>query len=160
MWSLVLAIAVLLAGAAGASFAMASPEVADGLEAVPAPQMTVYATPTCGCCGAWVEHMRDNGFTVDVVYRDDLEPIRRLRKLPPALTSCHLGVVDGYAVEGHVPAEVVHRLLKDRPEILGVAAPGMPAGSPGMEMPNGFKQPYDIVSGDENGPVGVVASYR
>src|SRR5690606_22054295 len=100
-------------------------------------EVTVYATPTCGCCGAWMEHLRANGFTVNVVYQDDLTAIRQEHKVPAELTSCHLGVVDGFAVEGHVPAEVVVRLLKERPEVLGLAVPGMVTGSPGMEHPNG-----------------------
>jgi len=118
-------------------------------------EMTVYATPTCGCCGGWVEHMRENGFTVTVVHRDDLSSIRTEHKLPPELTSCHMGVVQGFAVEGHVPAEVVHRLLRERPAILGIAAPGMPLGSPGMEMPDGQVDSYEIFSYDESGTVGV-----
>src|SRR5690606_13889917 len=104
-------------------------------------RMTVYATPTCGCCGAWMDHMRQNGFAIDVVYRDDLSQIRAEHHLPPELVSCHIGIVDGYAVEGHVPAAVVRRLLRERPEVLGIAAPGMPAGSPGMEMPDGSRTP-------------------
>jgi hypothetical protein len=118
-------------------------------------EMTVYATPTCGCCGAWIEHMRENGFAVEVVYRDDLSSVRAEHKLPRELTSCHLGVVDGFAVEGHVPAQVVRRLLRERPEVLGIAAPGMPAGSPGMELPDGSRTSYEVFTYDETGPVGV-----
>jgi hypothetical protein len=117
-----------------------------------APVMTVYATPTCGCCGAWMEHMRENGFELEVVYQDDLSAIRSEHKLPPEMVSCHIGVVEGFAVEGHVPASTVHRLLEERPEVLGIAAPGMPVGSPGMEHPNGLKQPYGVYTWDENGP--------
>ena len=118
-------------------------------------EMTVYATPTCGCCAGWIEHLRANGFTVDVVYQDDLSGIRGEHKLPQALGSCHMGVVDGYAVEGHVPADVIHRLLREKPEVLGIAAPGMPVGSPGMESPDGRVDPYEIFSWDESGPVAV-----
>ncbi len=118
-------------------------------------EMTVYASPSCGCCGAWVDHMRENGFTVRVVYDQDLAQVRARHHLPNELMSCHLGVVDGYAVEGHVPAQVVRRLIEERPEVLGIAAPGMPAGSPGMEMPDGSRTPYEVVSWNEDGPVDV-----
>lgn len=123
-------------------------------------EMTVYATPTCGCCGGWVDHMRENGFTVRVVYQDDLSDVRERHRLPAELVSCHMGVVQGFAVEGHVPASVVHRLLAERPEVLGIAAPGMPAGSPGMEMPDGFVQPYDVISYDAGGRLRVFQSIR
>lgn len=120
-----------------------------------APEVTVYATPTCGCCGAWMDHMRESGFTVKAVYQEDLSAIRAEHGLPRELMSCHIGVVDGYAVEGHVPAGAVRRLLRERPEVLGIAAPGMPAGSPGMEMPDGSRTPYEVFSWNEDGPVGV-----
>lgn len=118
-------------------------------------EMTVYATPTCGCCGAWIEHMRANGYNVQVVYQDDLSAVRREHRVPPGLTSCHMGVVEGFAVEGHVPADVVTRLLAERPAVLGVAVPGMPIGSPGMEHPEGLVQPYEVVTFDADGPVAV-----
>jgi hypothetical protein len=120
-----------------------------------APELTVYATPTCGCCGGWIEHMRENGFTVEVVYQDDLSGVRAEHKLPAEMMSCHLGVIDGFAVEGHVPASTVRRLLAERPAVLGIAAPGMPIGSPGMEHPEGLTQPYQIVSWDASGPKAV-----
>lgn len=146
-WSRAAVLALMLVSAAGVS-SCSKASAAEG-------EMTVYATPTCGCCGAWIEHMRGNGFAVEVVYRDDLTSIRAEHKLPRELTSCHLGVVEGFAVEGHVPAQVVRRLIRERPEILGIAAPGMPAGSPGMELPDGSRTPYEVFSYDETGPVGV-----
>jgi hypothetical protein len=121
------------------------------------PEMTVYATPTCGCCGAWVDHMREAGFTVRVVFRNDLGPVRLEHRLPPGLVSCHTGVVDGYAVEGHVPADVVRRLLTEKPAVLGVAVPGMPVGSPGMEHPTGFAEPYNVYTYDSSGRAAVYA---
>ena len=120
-----------------------------------APVIHVYATPTCGCCKAWMDHMATNGFTVEVTYMDDLTPIRREKGVPAAVTSCHMGVVDGYVVEGHVPADVVARMLRERPETQGLAVPGMPAGSPGMEMPNGMVQPYEVYTFDATGPKSV-----
>jgi hypothetical protein len=99
------------------------------------PEVAVYKTPTCGCCGAWVKHLEANGFRTDVTVLDDLAPIKAKQRVPARLGSCHTAVVDGYVVEGHVPAEDVHRLLRERPQALGLVVPGMPAGSPGMEGP-------------------------
>jgi hypothetical protein len=135
---------------AGAHGAHVSTEVREPGAA--APEMTVYLTPTCGCCGAGVDHVKEHGFTVNLVYQDDLSDVRRQHGVPPELTSCHMGVVDGFAVEGHVPADVVHRLLRERPSVLGIAVPGMPAGSPGMELPNGRVDRYGVYTFDSNGP--------
>lgn len=120
-----------------------------------APVMIVYATPSCGCCNGWVEHMRESGFEVRVVHQDDLSAIRDEHHVPAALRSCHIGIVDGYAVEGHVPADAVRRLLAQRPQVLGIAVPGMPAGSPGMEQPNGYREPYEVYTFDASGPKAV-----
>jgi len=137
--------------------------------AVPAPggsatptgaEMTVYLTPTCGCCVGWVEHMRAAGFTVNTIYQDDLTDVRKRHGVPDDVISCHLGIVDDYLVEGHVPADAVTRLLAERPEIAGIAVPGMVTGTPGMEHPSGHVDPYDIVSFDEQGAVGVYESRR
>jgi len=144
------ALSALLVAGFGAT-ACSDAAAADGA----APELTVYATPTCGCCGGWIEHMRENGFTVEVVYQNDLSAIRAEHHLPPELVSCHMGVVDGFAVEGHVPAATVHRLLAERPAVLGISAPGMPVGSPGMEHPDGLTETYQIVSWDESGPKAV-----
>jgi hypothetical protein len=108
-------------------------------------QLAVYKSPTCGCCDGWVAHMREAGFTVAVHVVEDPGTVRRARGLPDALASCHTGVIDGYAIEGHVPAADVARLLTERPEAAGLAVPGMPVGSPGMETPDGRKQPYDTL---------------
>lgn len=99
------------------------------------PRMTVYKSPWCGCCGAWVDHVRAAGFAVDVHDVDDLAPIKRMAGVPDALASCHTASVDGFAIEGHVPAVVIRRLLAERPAVRGLAVPGMPIGSPGMEGP-------------------------
>jgi hypothetical protein len=106
--------------------------------------MTVYKTPWCGCCGAWVDHLRTAGFTVDVRDLDDLAPVKRMAGVPEALASCHTGAVDGYTIEGHVPAHLVRRLLDERPAVRGLAVPGMPIGSPGMEGPS--PEPYTVYS--------------
>ena len=94
----------------------------------------VYKSPTCGCCEKWADHMRDNGF--DVVTHDvqNLQPIKEKAQLRPGLGSCHTAFIDGYAIEGHVPAEDVRRLLEQKPDAHGLTVPAMPVGSPGMEM--------------------------
>lgn len=96
--------------------------------------MTVYKTKTCGCCAKWVDHLRANGFTVNVKEVEGTEEIRRQSGVPDNLASCHTGVIAGYAIEGHVPAAEVRRLLKEKPKAKGIAVPGMPMGSPGMEQ--------------------------
>lgn len=93
----------------------------------------VYKNPQCGCCGAWVSHLRARGFTVNVREVADTATIRERYRVPAALGSCHTATVDGYVVEGHVPAADIRRLLNEKPAIAGLAVPGMPAGSPGME---------------------------
>jgi hypothetical protein len=114
------------------------------------PTMVVHKTPTCGCCEKWVSHMRQAGFTLDVRNIDDTTAERAKAGVPSELASCHTGVVDGYAVEGHIPATVVKRMLQERPKIAGIAAPGMPVGSPGMEQP-GYGEPYDVIAFDKSG---------
>jgi hypothetical protein len=111
--------------------------VTSGLTAAPPatePAMTVYKTRTCGCCGKWVDHLRANGFTVNVKEVEATDEIRRQMGVPDKLVSCHTGVIAGYAVEGHVPAAEVKRLLKEKPKAKGLAVPAMPIGSPGMEQ--------------------------
>ena len=99
------------------------------------PAVRVYKNRACGCCGGWVAHMQANGFRVDVSDVDDVSPIKTRLKVPEALWSCHTAVVDGYAIEGHVPAADVQRLLRERPKVRGLAVPGMVPGSPGMDGP-------------------------
>ena len=108
------------------------------------PVVLVHKTPTCGCCGAWVEHMRGAGFQVQVEEHADLEPVRQRLGVPQGKASCHTAQVGGYFVEGHVPAADVKRLLAERPRARGLAVPGMPMGSPGMETPDGRVQPYTV----------------
>ena len=118
----------------------------------PKPLLTVYKTPTCGCCAKWVDHMRANGFEARVHDLDDLTAIKSKYAVPPRLGSCHTAQVGRYVVEGHIPAETVHRLLKERPlTVTGIAVPGMPLGSPGMEAPGGQRQPYLVLTFDRKG---------
>lgn len=120
------------------------------------PVMTVYKSPTCGCCSAWMEHLQANGFSVTAQDIQDLTPTKRRFGVPRALESCHTGLVAGYVVEGHVPADLVHRMLREKPDALGLAVPGMPIGSPGME--GGTPQKYDVLLFDRNGKSTVFAS--
>ena len=112
-------------------------------QAAPVRDVTVYKTPWCGCCGGWVTHMRRAGFRVQVIEREDLAPVRARLGVPAALASCHTATTGGYALEGHVPPADVLRLLKEKPKALGLAVPGMPLGSPGMESPTGERQPFE-----------------
>lgn len=121
--------------------------------------ITVYKTPTCGCCASWVDHLRANGFAVTVVDRDDLTDIKSRFGVRDDLASCHTAVVGDYVVEGHVPAADVRRLLAERPAAVGIAVPGMPVGAPGMEMPGTPADRYDVVSFDGGGATGVFSSH-
>ena len=114
------------------------------------PVMLVHKSATCGCCGAWVDHMRAAGFNVDVRDVDDLDSVKSRVGIPFGKGSCHTAEVGGYFVEGHVPALDIKRLLAEKPDAKGLVVPGMPAGSPGMEMPDGRVQPYvvELVSRD------------
>lgn len=108
-----------------------------------APAMTVNKDPGCGCCDLWVEHLRKAGFKVELHENSDMAAVKQRVGVPAAMRSCHTGEVGGYFVEGHVPAEDVMRLLRERPEARGLAVPGMPLGSPGMEV-QGHSQPYEV----------------
>jgi hypothetical protein len=115
------------------------------------PEITVYKTPTCGCCGKWIAHLEANGFSVTTQNRDNLSEIKAENHITPNISACHTAIVDGYVVEGHVPAEAIFRLLKERPDVAGITVPGMPAGSPGMEIPSGYVQPYEVLTFDADG---------
>lgn len=107
------------------------------------PVATVYKSPTCSCCNKWVEHLRANGFPVQVREPADLNAVKDEYEVPRDMRSCHTAVIDGYVVEGHVPAADIQRLLQERPEATGLAVPGMPLGSPGMEVDN-RRQAYTV----------------
>ncbi len=108
------------------------------------PPVAVYKSPSCGCCGLWSDYIRAHGFRVQVIEMDDLDPIKRQVGVPGDLESCHTAFVGGYVVEGHVPAPAIMRLLKERPEVIGIAVSGMPAGSPGM--PAQHPEPYQAIT--------------
>ena len=119
--------------------------------------LVVYKSPTCGCCTAWVDHMKENGFTVEVHDTPDVTPVKLQGGIASDLHSCHTAFIGGYALEGHVPAADVQRLLRERPAVIGLAVPGMPMGSPGME--GGTKQRYDVLAFDRGGSTTVFASH-
>lgn len=129
-----------------------APEVVQTTAPLPAdaPMVTVYKSPTCGCCQFWADHMTASGFAVETRDVDNLATVRDSLGMPADIGSCHTAVVDGYVVEGHVPAEQVRRLLAEKPEARGLSVPGMPLGSPGMEQGD-MRQPYDVLLVGLNG---------
>ena len=114
------------------------------------PVIVVSKNASCGCCTGWVDHMRKAGFTVEVRDVDNLDPIKTRVGVPAGKGSCHTAEVGGYFIEGHVPAEDIKRLVADKPNAKGLVLPGMPLGSPGMELPDGTTQPYivELVTND------------
>ncbi len=120
------------------------------------PTVTVYKSPTCGCCSKWVDHLEDNGFRVKAIDTDEGAMIKARYGVPGDLRSCHTALVDGYVVEGHVPAEEIKRMLDEDADVAGLAVPGMPMGSPGMEGPR--SDPYDIIAFQKGGSRSVFAS--
>ena len=107
-------------------------------------KLTVYKSPTCGCCQACAQHMQRAGFELEIVEIEDLAPIKARLRVPQILEACHTAVVGGYVIEGHVPATDVERLLRERPKAMGLAVPGMPIGSPGMEQ-DGRREPFETI---------------
>jgi hypothetical protein len=104
--------------------------------------------------------LAQNGFTVNVENVQDLAAVKAHYQVPPQLQSCHTAIVDGYVIEGHVPVVEIERLMAERPDIIGIAVPGMPVGSPGMEVEGAAPVPYDVIAFDKSGPTHVYASYR
>jgi hypothetical protein len=129
------------------------------LQAAALPPVLVHKSPTCGCCTAWVEHMRQAGFTVAIDETPDLEPIRKALGVPAGKGSCHTAEVGGLVIEGHVPAADIKRLLADPGDARGLTVPGMPIGSPGMEAPDGRVQPYTVERIDADGSTRVFATH-
>lgn len=122
------------------------------------PSVTVYKSPTCGCCTEWADYMRDEGFEVDVRDEVNLQAVRQKMGVPEDLAGCHTAVVGEYVVEGHVPAEEVKTLLQQTPDLRGISVPGMPVGSPGMEQGD-YVEPYSVVGFTPEGETTVVAQY-
>ena len=126
-------------------------------ESAAEPTMTIYMSPTCGCCAKWVDHVKAAGF-VTVVHKDeDMDTVKENLGVPKDLRSCHTAQVDKYLIEGHVPAEDIKKLLAMKPKAAGLAAPGMPASSPGMAVPGEPHEPFDILLFQRDGKSEVFA---
>ncbi len=151
---LALALTGLVLGLQGPALGHLSAQAGRGANALP--KVIAYKDPNCGCCTLWITHMKSAGFTVTAVNTPDMTAVRREYGVPAPLQSCHTAVVDGFVVEGHVPADDVKRLLKERPKVVGLAVPGMPLGSPGMEQ-GGVKQAYKVLTFDAAGKTTVFA---
>jgi hypothetical protein len=121
--------------------------------------IVVHRSPSCTCCGKWVAHLKQNNFNVQDIVTDDVQAQKDKYGVTPELASCHTAIVDGYVIEGHVPAEDIVTLLKTKPKIVGLAAPGMPMGTPGMEM-GSKKDAYDVVSFDSQKHTAVFNHYK
>lgn len=126
-------------------------------QTVVAEEITVYKSPTCGCCNKWVDHLKDSGFEVKSYNRDDMPQIKQQLGVAPPLQSCHTAIINGYVIEGHVPATDIQRLLSEKPAIHGLTVPGMPMGSPGMEGPR--KDRYDVLAIDKQGKTTVFSQH-
>ena len=129
-----------------------------GLSKEDADVITVYRDPNCNCCYRWIEHLRRNGYTVEDHKTDRLSFIKQNLNVPARLASCHTATVDGYIIEGHVPAMDIRRLLTEKPDIRGISVPGMPIGSPGMEMGN-QRDSYSVIEFDEAQQMSVFQHY-
>jgi hypothetical protein len=134
---LALGAAVLMAGCGGE--AIPAPVIPPG----GLPKMVSFQSPYCGCCGEWVDHVRAAGFEVEVHKVETMTQVKMEAGIPQLMGSCHTAMVDGYVVEGHVPADLIIRMLNERPDVKGILVPGMPAGSPGMEFAG--KEPYRVL---------------
>jgi hypothetical protein len=121
--------------------------------------VTVWKNESCGCCKLWVRHLEEAGFATQVHDVDNMGPTKERVGIPVGMGSCHTGEVGGYFVEGHVPAEDLKRLLRERPDAKGLTVPGMPVGSPGMEQPSGQVQPYDVLLVAKDGTTSIFAHH-
>ena len=135
----------------------ATPVLHPGLSRAAAP-IQVYKNPDCGCCNAWIDHLKAAGFAVQATDTADTSSVRKRFGMPERLASCHTATLEGYVVEGHVPASDIKRLLAMKPQAIGIAVPGMPVGSPGMEYGD-RRDPYQVLLVDRNGRERVFAAY-
>ena len=124
-----------------------------------ATDLTIYKSPYCGCCTAWAEQVEEAGFNVTVVEQTNNNQLRKAHSISPDLTSCHTAIVEGYAIEGHVPVKDIKRLLREKPAVAGLAVPGMPASSPGMDVP-GNTDPYQVIAFREDAKRAVFNQYN
>jgi len=162
--------AVLLAGllavgcsnagdSANVSSKTSSPAVAENTVTQTKPEVVMYKSPNCECCTGWADHLRKEGFRVAVNKRDDMDTIKTKFGVTEKLASCHTAIVDGYVIEGHVPAADVERLLRERPDIVGLTAPGMPMKSPGMQAVGQQPKGYSVLAFDKDGNTTVFHRY-
>ena len=121
--------------------------------------IVVYRSPTCDCCGKWLEHLKNNNFKVSDIVTNDVQAIKKKYGVSDAMASCHTAIVDGYVIEGHVPANDIMTLLKTKPKIAGIAVPGMPSGTPGMEMGD-RKDAYNVMSFDKENHYDIFHHYE
>lgn len=122
------------------------------------PNITVYRSPECTCCGGWIKHLKTEGFSVQDFPTSDIEAVKQKLQVPDDLTSCHTAMIDGYVIEGHVPANDIKRLLEKKSNISGLSVPNMPVGTPGMEMGN-RKDPFSVLSFDNKNKIAVFNQY-
>ena len=132
---------------------------AEGIETNKPIDIVVYRSPSCECCGKWLEHLKKNNFNVKDILTEDVQAVKQKYGISVAMSSCHTAIVDGYIVEGHVPANDIINLLKTKPKIAGISVPGMPMGTPGMEM-GGKKDAYKVMSFDKENDYKVFNSYQ
>jgi len=142
--TLAASVTALSVGTAVLSSQPAGRTVADPGPATAPIEVTVYKSPTCGCCSKWVDHMTASGFKVTAHDTSDMQSVKNRLGVPDAMASCHTSVVNGYVIEGHVPAADIQRLLRDKPKVAGLAVPGMVTGSPGME--GARSDPYNVIA--------------
>jgi hypothetical protein len=141
-------------GAIAGSAALLLPASWSALSAGKPARMVVYKSPTCGCCKKWVEHVQAHGFETEVHDTDNVGAVKQQHGLPAGLASCHTALIDGYVIEGHVPADLIRKLLDEHPPLAGLAVPGMPASAPGMDIGN---TPYEVIAFDRKGKQSVYA---
>ncbi|WP_416666992.1 DUF411 domain-containing protein [Egbenema bharatensis] len=149
-WIKRLAIGLITLGAV--LMLVVSPSVAE------ASNMTVYRDPSCNCCGGWIDHLVEEGFQPTEISTADVETVKQQHHVPENFTSCHTAIVQGYVIEGHVPAADIKRLLAERPEVAGIAVPGMPVGTPGMEDGD-RRDSFTVFSFDQAGNTAMVNQY-
>lgn len=148
VWGVI--VTALVVGCSGALSPMAQQAIAT--------ELTVYRSPSCGCCGVWIEHMQAAGFQITDELTDDLESIKADHGLPAGLAACHTTLADDYVIEGHIPAADIQRLLTEKPDIAGIAVPGMPIGSPGMEAGD-YVEPYTVFAFSASGETASFAEH-
>lgn len=153
---LVLTLVWLVWGAMACTPAATPSSVAENAPTI----ITVYKSPTCGCCGGWIEYVQEHGYRVRVEQITDVTSIKTRYQIPVELQSCHTSLVGGYVVEGHVPVEALEQLLAERPSVKGIAVPGMPIGAPGMEQPGVAPEPYEVLTFDAVGNTAVFSRHN